>query len=227
MTSQWKVIDKNGRQTVEVDKDYAFEKIRAAIIQDDWTRSTADAFCNQILQSMLNGGKGWRLDRPETLIEYIQAANLPMDAQLNEALDAAFNQSRYIRCGSYDSLVLAEAYNGGYVDPKEVNLLASIVSSLGAEQSWTRNLRGKAELSEQQRLQRRAKWISIISQDGKKTQYPVWRPEHGQVRYYDCSTLEGEDDANLEALATNVVALRAQMAGVKPPALNHPRRTIV
>ena len=81
MTSEWRVVDKKGAQTVELDHEYALQKIREAIASYDWTRSTAEAYVSQILQSLLNS-KGWRLDRPETLLPYIQAANLPIDGDL-------------------------------------------------------------------------------------------------------------------------------------------------
>ena len=108
-------------------------------------------------------------------------------------------------------------FRGGYIDANDSNVLLGIISSLGDQENWTRNLRGVEELAEQQLIQRRQRRIAAISINGTKTQYPLWRPEHGQVRYYDCSTLEGEDDANLEALSNSVSSLRAQLAGATAP----------
>lgn len=207
----WKVTGEGNNRIVELDRDYAYRKIREVVTSYDWTRSTADAYMGLILDSILNR-KGGRVDSPESAIPFIKQANLPMDADLEKALSGAWSQSRYLRCGAYDSVVLDEVHQGGYVNPSDSKLLLGIVESLGKQQSWA--LKPQIAKKEQAVSQRRH-WIATIA-NGKST-YPVWRKEHGQFRYPSVDDLQNESDEMLEALAQRVPEWRAQLAGRTAP----------
>jgi hypothetical protein len=191
------------------DKDFAYQRIRDAITDWDWTRSTAQAYVEQIFQTLL-AAKSWRFDKPETIEPYLAAANLPLDIELERALSNAWKQSSYTRCQAADEQVLDTIHKEGYADAKDSHLLFGIIQRLGKENNWTRNLRGTQELHEQQRIQRRQRLIQIIG-DGRAT-YPIWKAEYGQFRYSPVEHLENESDEMLEALASRVPAWRNQIA---------------
>src|SRR5258706_5381910 len=98
------------------------EQIRDAIRDWNWTRSTADAFIEQISEVLLRG-RGWRFDQPSTLHPYFERAKLPMDGDLEQSLRDASSRSSFERCYAYDKIVLDTAIAEGFIDFHDSNFL--------------------------------------------------------------------------------------------------------
>src|SRR5260370_34637166 len=106
------------------------ERIVEAINDFDWTRSKAEAFVSLIYEA-LQKGRGWRLDKPETLRPFIERAKLPMDGDLEISLRDAWSRSSFMRCEAFDKLVLNTASAEGFIDFHDSNFLLGVIHRLG------------------------------------------------------------------------------------------------
>ncbi|VVB52997.1 Uncharacterised protein [uncultured archaeon] len=197
-------------------ESWSLERTREAIERLDPTRTTQQAFLNMVRDRIFKTG---RLDDEKhcsnVIREMMRTGELPLKLEIQNALTEAWQSSPYQRCDANDLQVLQEALGGGLVDIADAQSLLEIIERLGAQQNWLLNPEGEHQRQEQRAAEHRQSLIVRIA-EGRAT-YPLWATRYGGFKWLQCSTLEHEPDAMLEALAQRVPEWRSQIDGRRNP----------
>jgi hypothetical protein len=142
--------------------------------------------------------------------EMHRKGELPLRPEIEEARSDAWRKSLYVRKKAYDLMVAEEAHYSG-VRANDAQGLLEIIQNLGQQHDWKLNEEGLRRQHQRQDIQCRERLIQTIA--AGRSMYPVWRPEHGQFRYFPIADLENESDEVLKALAQRVPEWREQIGG--------------
>jgi len=181
----------------QIDPNFADEHIRQAIEDYDPMLTTDDANVSLIREKIIaaiESGKApyFRFDRPDHILPAIKAANLPLKAEIQNALRDAWVASSYQRCAAYNEAVLDEARAGGYVDLGSSQLFLGIIQRLGQQHGWAPNAKGTAELAQASEAETRQRLIQSITQG--KDSFQIYGRVPGESTYLRTFPASSLDD---------------------------------